>query len=328
MIVAAILATAIPWMLIVLDRTGGQVTGDPTGAPAVQQRSPDAAASSAPASNPEEAKPNAATPVLQPDDISSTATPDVTESPPAASNLQEPKPATDPERTSAPSTPAPSRTAGSHASAPLPRPLPLSQLGTPSLSQRAAPSSSLQEEASRPAPGARGATAPASTMPATPDVAGVAASREGTPDTPGFTEGGGSRETERGQPPTAQRAVLTTPTPPPVPAVISDAQQIRALLDRYASAYQRLDAAAVHSVWPMVDRHALARAFGTLESQQFTFDSCTIQVAGLGATASCVGWVAYVPRVGNKDPRTLQRAWAFDLQKRHDSWLITSATMK
>ena len=134
--------------------------------------------------------------------------------------------------------------------------------------------------------------------------------------------------TEREPTASEPRAVTTATTPSPVPAVTSDQQQIRAVLARYASAYQQLDATAAHSVWPTVDRQALARAFGTLESQQFTFDSCTIQVAGLGASASCAGWVSYVPRVGNKDPRTLQRAWAFDLQKRQDSWLITSATMK
>ena len=77
MIAAAILATAIPWMLIVLDRTGGQVTGDPAGASAPQQRSPDAA-----------------THVPPPDAISSTATPEVTQSSPAASNLKEAEPDT------------------------------------------------------------------------------------------------------------------------------------------------------------------------------------------------------------------------------------------
>ena len=61
---------------------------------------------------------------LQPEDISSTPTPEVMSGPPA-SNPEEAEP-TAPERTSAPSPPTPSGTARGVAREPLPRPVPLS----------------------------------------------------------------------------------------------------------------------------------------------------------------------------------------------------------
>jgi hypothetical protein len=78
-------------------------------------------------------------------------------------------------------------------------------------------------------------------------------------------------------------------------------------------------------VWPRVDQRALARAFETLESQQVNFDSCRVRVQGRTATADCAGSVTYVPKVGRKDPRTVERRWDFALQKRTGAWQITRA---
>ena len=103
---------------------------------------------------------------------------------------------------------------------------------------------------------------------------------------------------------------------------------VTAALQRYALAYQQLDASAAKQVWPTVDQRALTRAFHTLESQQFSFDRCTVRVVARDATADCVGSVTFVPKVGRKDPRTVARRWDFELRKGTDAWLITQASIK
>jgi hypothetical protein len=130
-----------------------------------------------------------------------------------------------------------------------------------------------------------------------------------------------------------------TVTPPPLPPEVSSSprssptrpteeQQIAATLHRYAAAYQDLDANAARTVWPTVDERALARAFESLELQQFTFDECDVRVIGRGASAACRGSVTYVPKVGSRTARRDDRQWNFELQKQQDVWLITRATMK
>ena len=117
-------------------------------------------------------------------------------------------------------------------------------------------------------------------------------------------------------------------TAAPVSAAVSDEQLVSAALQRYARAYERLDATAARRVWPNVDERALARAFETLESQQFRFDSCRVRVLGQTARADCAGAVTYVPKVGKKDPRTVERRWDFALRKGPDAWQITEATVR
>ena len=130
-----------------------------------------------------------------------------------------------------------------------------------------------------------------------------------------------------------------TVTPPPLPPEVSSSprssptrpteeQQIAATLHRYAAAYQQLDANAARTVWPTVDQRALARAFESLELQQFTFDACDVRVIDRGASAACRGSVTYVPKVGSRTAHRDDRQWNFELQKQQDVWLITRATMK
>jgi hypothetical protein len=126
----------------------------------------------------------------------------------------------------------------------------------------------------------------------------------------------------------------TPPSPPGVstprssPAGPTEEQQITATLHRYAAAYQQLDATAARTVWPTVDQRALARAFKSLESQEFTFDECDVRVVDRGASAACRGSVTYIPKVGSKTAHKGDRQWNFELQKQQDVWLITRATMK
>lgn len=107
-----------------------------------------------------------------------------------------------------------------------------------------------------------------------------------------------------------------------------DERLVTATLRRFADAYQQLDANAVARVWPSADRRVLTRAFEAIESQEVYFERCDVEVADSGATASCGGWLRFVPRVGKKEPRFLNRRWDFALQKRAGEWRITTAAVR
>jgi ketosteroid isomerase-like protein len=139
----------------------------------------------------------------------------------------------------------------------------------------------------------------------------------------------------RDETPAATPGVLSTPSPapaaapPPVAAAAAtDERLVAATLRRFANAYQQLDADAVADVWPHADRRVLTRAFDSIESQQMYFENCDVQVSESGATASCGGWLTYVPKVGKKDPRSISRQWDFALQKGAGEWRITTAAVR
>ena len=126
-------------------------------------------------------------------------------------------------------------------------------------------------------------------------------------------------------------------TPPPAPAsapvdgapatpVVDDAAQVRAVLQKYQAAYDRLDASLVHEVWPGVNEAALARAFEGLQSQTLTFRACDVQLRGPAATVLCTGSARYVPKIGSREPRVEPLNWTFTLRKRANAnWQIESA---
>ena len=100
---------------------------------------------------------------------------------------------------------------------------------------------------------------------------------------------------------------------------------MRQLLDRYVRAYNRLDAAAAHAVWPGVDKSALERAFAGLSAQTLRFDRCTVAVDDEGGTATCSGDARWVPRFGCQGTKREQRTWRFELARNGDDWIITRA---
>lgn len=122
-----------------------------------------------------------------------------------------------------------------------------------------------------------------------------------------------------------------SPAPRPEPEVDTEvvAQNehfgIQQALSQYRRAYQQLDANAARAVWPAVDVRALARAFGTLASQQLAFESCVFDIAGVSATAQCSGSATYTPKIGNREPRPESRQWTFQLRKETEGWKIQSA---
>jgi hypothetical protein len=129
----------------------------------------------------------------------------------------------------------------------------------------------------------------------------------------------------------AMPSVTVAPPPavvPPEPAVVrSDTDDVRAVLDRYQTAFSHLDASKAKAIWPSVDEKALGRAFGQLERQEVVLQGCDVKVAGQRAAAACRGQSSYVPRVGNKAARVEARRWAFTLRKIGESWIIEAVDL-
>jgi hypothetical protein len=121
-------------------------------------------------------------------------------------------------------------------------------------------------------------------------------------------------------------AVLKLPAPA-VRTEISDDRLIRVVLDRYQTAYSRLDAQAAAEVWPSVDRRALQRAFDGLAVQTVNLGRCDIRIAPGSAEADCAGTARWTPRVGG-GTQSASRRWRFDLRHREGGWIIVSADVK
>lgn len=103
---------------------------------------------------------------------------------------------------------------------------------------------------------------------------------------------------------------------------------VRSALARYAKAYTDLDVDAAERVWPSVNRSALERAFGSLDSQRVSLGDCRIQVDVATAHASCSGTATWRPKVGGRE-RTDARRWDFDLvEKSNNGWQITNARVQ
>ena len=118
--------------------------------------------------------------------------------------------------------------------------------------------------------------------------------------------------------PAAPPAVAAAPRPTAAveqTAVIANVQE-------YTQAYDAMDVSAAAAVWPSVDRRALARAFGTLKSQDLRAWRLRGDDPGGNATARCRGTVAYVRKVGDSTPRTGHQQWVFRMRKIGDEWII------
>lgn len=74
--------------------------------------------------------------------------------------------------------------------------------------------------------------------------------------------------------------------------------------------------------WPGVNSRALDKAFSALDEQRFEFDQCRVQIKGGQADATCTGRATFVPKVGDKTPRTQSRQWSFRLVQTGNRWII------
>jgi hypothetical protein len=97
---------------------------------------------------------------------------------------------------------------------------------------------------------------------------------------------------------------------------------VRRALRSYQEAYGRLDVAGAADVWPTVDRRALSRAFDTLKSQGLDFQSCTVTVTGVRATARCRGTLQFVRKVGSPLALTADQEWVFTMRQIGGHWKI------
>jgi hypothetical protein len=132
------------------------------------------------------------------------------------------------------------------------------------------------------------------------------------------------------QPSAAAPAYVPSPSSRPADAAAMAAEPpgdaaVRDVLQRYVTAYNRLDAVAAREVWPTVDQSALERAFAQLDSQMLRFDRCDVDVDDEGGIATCAGQARWVPRVGTRDPKREARTWRFELARNGDDWIITRA---
>jgi hypothetical protein len=133
-------------------------------------------------------------------------------------------------------------------------------------------------------------------------------------------------------PPDAQAAQpLAPPSAPPVEPRVDrerarDQRAIRALLEAYRQAYERLDPSAVAALWPEVDSRALERAFTSLSHQQITFDRCEITITGAAAVARCEGTLA-TTQIGDGDPQSRQMVWAFAFERTGD-WRLSGVNAR
>ena len=174
----------------------------------------------------------------------------------------------------------------------------------------------------------------------TPPVPAIAESERWThpPDSPAPAAVPAVSRSEAGGPVTDPVLPLESPTlspsaapPRAVPASTAaaaasmtrgdESAQIRLLLSRYETAYNRLDATAVSGVWPGLDRVALDRAFKSLISQRVSLGLCDITVVGEIGGASCAGKARWEPR-GGGGSQTADRYWTFNLRKGGEGWRI------
>jgi hypothetical protein len=97
---------------------------------------------------------------------------------------------------------------------------------------------------------------------------------------------------------------------------------VRGVLDGYADAFSSLDASATQRVWPGVDVQGLRRAFDQLNAQTVTFNRCDVNASGETAEAVCVGRATWVPKVGDRSPKSEPRTWRFALGRDGGEWVI------
>ena len=131
-------------------------------------------------------------------------------------------------------------------------------------------------------------------------------------------------------PPLASTPPANTPASTVTAAVVvaptaAELTRVQTVLYQYARAYGQLNAGAVREVWPSVDERALAKAFSNLSSQSVSFDSCSIDINGASAQASCHGKASYVGKIGSQEPRTESRTVRFELKRDGESWRIQKA---
>jgi hypothetical protein len=120
---------------------------------------------------------------------------------------------------------------------------------------------------------------------------------------------------------------VSAPSREPAASAAREEEQIRGVLDQYASAYSRLDAAAASAIFPGVDQRALARAFEGLSSQKVSLGACDVRLAIETAIVDCAGTATWTPKIGG-GTRTEPRRWQFRLRDVSGGWQIVAVKVR
>ncbi len=128
--------------------------------------------------------------------------------------------------------------------------------------------------------------------------------------------------------PGSESTPAAQPLPPqatavPASATVGDEQGVKQALQRYRSAYERLDARLARRVQPSANEAALAGEFDSLQSQ-LTFTTCDVSFRVPTAVATCEGTMRYTPRIGTRYSRIEPHVWTFTLRKRGADWQVDS----
>jgi len=129
--------------------------------------------------------------------------------------------------------------------------------------------------------------------------------------------------------PTPTPAPVAAPAaaPPPLSPEARETAAVENVLERYRLAFSTLNS-GVADFWPGVNSRALDKAFNELDEQRFEFDQCRVQLKGGQADATCTGRATFVPKVGDKTPRTQSRQWSFRLVRAGNRWIIDTVQVR
>jgi hypothetical protein len=117
-------------------------------------------------------------------------------------------------------------------------------------------------------------------------------------------------------------ATAVTPPPGALSPEVANADAVREVVNGYADAFSALDASATQRVWPGADVRGLRRAFDQLSAQTITFNRCEVNASDDVAEAVCTGRQQWVPKVGDRTPKSEARTWRFALGRDGGEWVI------
>jgi ketosteroid isomerase-like protein len=106
-------------------------------------------------------------------------------------------------------------------------------------------------------------------------------------------------------------------------AELMDMQGIRAVLDRYKAASEKLDASAIQDIWPSLSRQQvqqMQKAFGAYASQSVRIKLDQVRIDGARATVRAQVSRTISPKIGREV--TDDREVTIVLRKIGDSWFL------
>ena len=148
------------------------------------------------------------------------------------------------------------------------------------------------------------------------------------PDTRRASDPRGTEPAVRTVGPVPPPAAVASPAAAAVARGAAETSAVRGVLDGYADAFSALNAEATQRVWPGVDLRGLRRAFDQLSAQTVTFNRCDVNAGADAAEAVCVGRATWVPKVGDRSPKSEPRTWRFSLGRDNGEWIIDTVQVQ